>query len=206
MATHRKGKTRPAASRFTPSVQAAAISLTPENSVILVGIGSNLPHPEAGPPEEICAAALDALDGRGVAVETRSRWYLSAPVPRSSQPDFVNGVASVRTALGPEDLLAVLHDIEAEFGRVRSVPDAARTLDLDLLAYRGLVRAAEVPPLLPHPRMAERAFVLLPLRDVAPDWRHPASGRDVSDLIGRLPPGRECRPLRTAAGRGDVLA
>ncbi len=174
--------------------------------MILVGIGSNLPHPGTGPPEGICAAALDALEAGGMVVEARSSWHVSAPVPRSPQPDFVNGVAAVGTTRSPEDLLALLHDIEAAFGRVRSVPGAARTLDLDLLAYRGLVRAAGKPPLLPHPRMTERAFVLLPLREIAPEWRHPASGRGLSDLIGGLPPGQECRPLRMAAGMRDPSA
>lgn len=163
-------------------------------SVILIGIGSNLPHPEAGTPLELCEAALAELGRRGVAVVRRSRWYASAPVPASGQPDFVNGVAAVATSLDPPDLLAALHDVEAAFGRTRTVVNAARTLDLDLLAYRDFVRAGGSPPLVPHPRMTERAFVLLPLREVAPLWRHPADGRGIDDLVRRLPGGQICRP------------
>lgn len=163
--------------------------------MILVGVGSNLPHPAVGPPAALCAAGLAALEARGVAVAARSRWYASAPVPPSGQPDFVNGAAAVATDRGCEGLLAVLHAVEAEFGRVRPAPGAARTLDLDLIAYHGLVRPGGPPPLLPHPRMAERAFVLLPLRDIAPGWRHPATGRALPEMIAALPPGQVCGPL-----------
>ena len=163
-------------------------------SAVLIGIGSNLPHRGAGTPLELCEAALAELERRGVAIRRRSRWYASAPVPASGQPDFVNGVAAVATALDPPDLLAALHDVEAAFGRTRSVANAARTLDLDLLAYRDLVRAGGSPPLVPHPRMTERAFVLLPLREVAPRWRHPADGRGIDDLVRQLPGGQVCRP------------
>jgi 2-amino-4-hydroxy-6-hydroxymethyldihydropteridine diphosphokinase len=82
-------------------------------------------------------------------------------------------------------LLKALHDIEAEFGRIREKQNAPRTLDLDLLDYDGRIEAG--PPELPHPRLIERAFVLLPLRDVAPDWRHPATGLPVSHLITAIP-------------------
>lgn len=163
-------------------------------SVILIGIGSNLSHPEAGPPKELCMAALAELEQRDITVERRSRWYASAPVPASDQPDFVNGVAAVATSRDPQELLAVLHDVEAMFGRTRSVANAARTLDLDLLAYHDLVRDFGSPPLVPHPRMRERAFVLLPLREIAPDWRHPADGRGIDDLVRQLPGDQICRP------------
>ena len=95
-------------------------------SAVLIGIGSNLPHRGAGMPLELCEAALAELERRGVAILRRSRWYASAPVPASGQPDFVNGVAAVATALDPPDLLAALHDVEAAFGRTRSVVNAAR--------------------------------------------------------------------------------
>jgi 2-amino-4-hydroxy-6-hydroxymethyldihydropteridine diphosphokinase len=88
--------------------------------------------------------------------------------------------------LSPAALLTLLHEVEASFGRKRAEPNAPRTLDLDILDYEG--RVEQGPPVLPHPRMAGRAFVLLPLRDVAPDWRHPVSGQSISDLISALPP------------------
>jgi 2-amino-4-hydroxy-6-hydroxymethyldihydropteridine diphosphokinase len=158
--------------------------------MILIGIGSNLPS-DYGPPRETCAAALEALEREPVKITARSRWYRSSPVPLSDQPWFVNGVVAVETELGPPALLAALHRVEADFGRVApetraAEPNAARTLDLDLLAYDDEVREGPEPPILPHPRLAERAFVLLPLREIAPDWSHPVSGAPLSELIEGL--------------------
>ena len=161
---------------------------------ILIAIGSNLPSPEFGSPRAICEAALTALSRHGLRIVRRSRWFESAPVPLSDQPWFVNGVAVVETALAPGDLLALLHETERRFGRERREVNAARSLDLDLIAYGDLVRT-EAPPLLPHPRLHERAFVLLPLADVAPDWRHPVDGRALSAMIAALPAGQSIRPL-----------
>lgn len=105
-------------------------------------------------------------------------------------PPYVNAVALIGTVLSPEALLALLHSIETEFGRDRSTgrakDNAPRPLDLDLLDYNGVIQQG--PPALPHPRMIERNFVLVPLADVAPDWRDPVSGRKVSELMASLPP------------------
>ena len=161
---------------------------------ILIAIGSNLPSPEFEPPRATCEAALAALSRRGLRVVRRSRWFESAPVPASDQPWFVNGVAVVETSLSPADLLALLHEIERRFGRERREVNAARILDLDLIAYGDLVQT-DAPPLLPHPRLHERAFVLLPLADVAPEWRHPADGRTLSAMIRALPAEQSIRPL-----------
>ena len=154
--------------------------------MILIGLGANLPSPEHGPPQATLAAALAALAAEGVTTLRRSPWYESAPVPPSGQPWYVNAVAEVETALSPLALLAALLEVEAGFGRVRGARNAARTVDLDLLDYRGLVTGPDEPPALPHPRLHERAFVLLPLCDLAPGWRHPASGRTVEALIRAL--------------------
>jgi 2-amino-4-hydroxy-6-hydroxymethyldihydropteridine diphosphokinase len=164
-----------------------------DDNLILIGLGANLPS-RFGPPEQTLDAALRELQRRGVAVSRRSRWWRSRPVPDSDQPWFVNGVAALATSLEPEALLALLHRVEQEFGRVRSVPNAARLLDLDLLAY-GRLQQAGGSPLLPHPRMAERAFVLLPLSDIAPQWRDPASGRRLAELIAALPAGQTAELL-----------
>ncbi|QJE72587.1 2-amino-4-hydroxy-6-hydroxymethyldihydropteridine diphosphokinase [Aerophototrophica crusticola] len=160
--------------------------------MILIGIGSNLSSPEHGGPRQVCAAALARLEGAGVRVAARSRWYESAPVPVSDQPWFVNAVAALETSLSPADLLAALHRVEASFGRVRRVVNEARVLDLDLLDHEGRVQAG--PPVLPHPRLQQRAFVLLPLLDIAPGWRHPATGEALADLIAALPPDQGIRP------------
>lgn len=163
--------------------------------MIFIGIGANLSHPRWGPPRAICAAALRAL-GPGITVLRRARWYESAPVPVSDQPWYVNGLAEIATGLSPADLLARLLATEAGFGRARSVPNAARTLDLDVIAYGDLVSAPGKSPILPHPRMHERLFVLLPLAELAPDWRHPRFGRGVHQLIDAVPPGDQVvRPV-----------
>lgn len=155
--------------------------------MILVALGANLPS-QAGPPENTIRAALAALSHEDITVEDVSRLYGSPAWPNPSDPPFVNAVARISTERSPADLLAVLHDMEVSFGRRRSADssprNAPRTLDLDLIDYNGLVQTG--PPVLPHPRMARRAFVLFPLRDVAPDWSHPQSGRTVSELIAGL--------------------
>jgi 2-amino-4-hydroxy-6-hydroxymethyldihydropteridine diphosphokinase len=170
-------------------------SEAPASGPILIGLGANLPSPEHGPPVATLEAALAALAGRGLRIRARSRWWQSAPLPVSDQPWYVNGVVEVETALGPEALLALLHEVEAAFGRHRSIPNAPRILDLDLLAYGRLVRPGPQPPLLPHPRMAERAFVLHPLAEIRPDWRHPATGLSVAELVARLAPEQVVRPF-----------
>ena len=161
---------------------------------IFIGLGANLPGPD-GPPRATLAAALVALERAGLRVVRRSRWYESAPVPMSDQPWYVNGVVEVEADLDPVSLLALLHQIEAAFGRTRTVRNEARPLDLDLLAYGDRVLTAEPGPLSPHPRLHERGFVLLPLAELAPDWRHPALGEGIQTLIGRLPKGQITRPI-----------
>ena len=136
-----------------------------------------------------------ALERAGLRIVGRSRWYESAPVPMSDQPWYVNGVVEIDTDLDPASLLALLHEIEAAFGRTRSVRNEARPLDLDLLAYGDRVLTEEPRPLIPHPRLHERAFVLLPLAELAPDWRHPALGEGIQALIGRLPRDQITRKL-----------
>jgi 2-amino-4-hydroxy-6-hydroxymethyldihydropteridine diphosphokinase len=163
--------------------------------VILLGLGANLDHPHYGSPRKTLEAALEALQQGGVAILARSRWYRSQPVPPSDQPWFVNAVASVETGLSPAALLAKLHEIEARFGRVRHERNEARVLDLDLLAYHDRVSAPGEVPVLPHPRLAERAFVVLPLLEVAPDWRHPESGLSAAELARGLGSDDTAEPL-----------
>ena len=163
--------------------------------MILLGLGANLPSSTHGQPEATLAAALAALASEGVTVERLSPWYRSAPVPAGDQPWYINGVAAVTTALAPAALLALLHRVEQRFGRVRRHRNEPRVVDLDLLDYDGLVEQSGAV-VLPHPRMHERAFVLLPLRDVAPQWRHPTLGRTADELTAMLPPGQQVERLR----------
>jgi 2-amino-4-hydroxy-6-hydroxymethyldihydropteridine diphosphokinase len=156
---------------------------------IYIGLGANLPHPTYGSPMDTLKVALNELTRRGVEVRQLSPWYRSAPVPASEQPWFDNAVAEVATDLPADRLLALLHEVEEIFGRARSTPNAARLIDLDLLDFRGEI-APEGPgkATLPHPRLAARAFVLRPLADLAPDWRHPVSGISIGELSRALPP------------------
>ena len=161
---------------------------------IYIGLGANLPS-AAGSPVATLEKAVADLAASGIAIRRRSPWYETAPVPRADdQPWYVNGVVEVASDLAPADLLAKLQRLEAEAGRVRSIANAARPLDLDIIAYGDRVETRNTP-LLPHPRMEIRAFVLLPLQAIAPRWRHPVSGREVAELIAALPPDQEIRLL-----------
>lgn len=152
--------------------------------MIIVALGANL-NSTAGAPLATLQAALVRMEARGINVLAVSRFYATPAWPDPTEPPFVNGIACVRTKLSPTILLQTLHEIEAEFGRVRSRPNAPRTLDLDLIDYNGIV--VDDMPVLPHPRLAERAFVLVPLCDVAPDWCHPVTRVSVRTLLERLP-------------------
>ncbi len=166
-----------------------------DRDIVLIGLGANLSHPRHGGPEATLEAALMRLEGPELRVLACSRWYRSAPVPMSDQPWFVNGVAALETTLAPAALLARLHELEGAFGRRRGRRNAARTLDLDLLDYRGRISAPGEQPELPHPRLAGRAFVLLPLAEVAPNWCHPVSGQRLDALIAGLPADQRAEPL-----------
>jgi 2-amino-4-hydroxy-6-hydroxymethyldihydropteridine diphosphokinase len=163
--------------------------------MILIGIGANLPGPGQIDARATCEAAFRSLEDRGIEVTVTSPWYESEPVPRSDQPWYVNAVAGLVCGLAPGELLALLHEVEAAFGRVRGAPNAARTLDLDLLDHDGLISEGEGWPILPHPRLHARAFVLLPLRDIAPDWTHPRSGAALDALIAALPADQRIRRM-----------
>lgn len=161
--------------------------------MILVALGANLPSPIHGGPVATLTAALSEMGRHGIEILKSSQWYETAPVPVSDQPWYVNGVASVATELPPAALLARLHEIEATFGRVRSIANAPRVIDLDLLSYGDV--SSNDWPILPHPRLQDRAFVLLPLRDVAPGWRHPVSGETIDAMLARIGPEQQTRIL-----------
>ena len=147
---------------------------------VAIALGSNL-----GESRSTLDEALKALDrNEGVRVVRRSSWYRSAPIG-PVQPDYVNGCALLEVALAPEALLDVLQATENLFGRVRAERWGPRTLDLDLILY-GPQRIATERLEVPHPRMAERAFVLLPLAEIAAEWIDPVSGRPVGELAAAL--------------------
>ena len=152
--------------------------------MILIALGSSLPFSGLD-SQEIVLRAFSALD-RIARLKRRSRLFETPAWPDPADPPFVNAVAAIETGLSPEGLLAALHAVEAGFGRRRSERNAPRTLDLDLLAY-GAERRSGDGLVLPHPRLSERAFVLAPLADVAPGWRHPATGRTAAEMLAALP-------------------
>jgi 2-amino-4-hydroxy-6-hydroxymethyldihydropteridine diphosphokinase len=163
---------------------------------IFIGTGANLPHPTHGSPRRTLEAALNELGRRGVSVLRASPWYRTAPIPASDQPWYVNGVAEVQTALSADPLLAVLHEVERDFGRVRTVQNAPRIIDLDLLDFRGEIAAGGPGrATVPHPRLQGRAFVLRPLADLAPAWHHPVSGLSIQALLAALPAGQTIERL-----------
>jgi 2-amino-4-hydroxy-6-hydroxymethyldihydropteridine diphosphokinase len=163
----------------------------------VIALGSSLGG-RFGSPEAVIAAALDGLPAAGFQVLARSTPWRSASWPDPTQPDYINAVAIVETPLGAAEALAKLHAVEAEFGRHREDPDgprnAPRSLDLDLIAH-GRTVSAHPRLVLPHPRAGERLFVMGPLAEIAPDWRHPVTGETATDLAARASVGLDARPL-----------
>ena len=181
----------------------------------LIAAGSNAASP-AGSPNVTILAAISALQIDSFTILAKSRLFETPAFPPGAGPDFVNAALLAETTLSPEEVLGHLHAIEAAHGRVRDKRWGPRTLDLDLIGWGDAVRpdrptwrrwaglspdsaARETPSelILPHPRLAERAFVLVPLLDVAPDWRHPVTGLSVAEMAAALPEAAraEVRPL-----------
>lgn len=183
----------------------------------LIALGANLPH-NGRPPEDTLFQACAALESAGLGPLLRSRLFATPCFPAGAGPDYVNAAAVVTVPDGWDAgrLLACLHDIEDLHGRQRVQRWGMRTLDLDLLAWDDAVlpdlatlrywmdlpsaeQSDRTPDrlVLPHPRIQDRAFVLVPLLDVAPHWRHPVTGRTVEEMAARLPQAdrAEVRPL-----------
>jgi 2-amino-4-hydroxy-6-hydroxymethyldihydropteridine diphosphokinase len=153
----------------------------------MIGIGSNLPSLDGTRPIVTARHAIITLSHiPGLDLVGLSRWYESDPIPASSQPLYINGVAHLRGRIEPAELLAILQRIEAQAGRSRGQANAARTLDLDIIAIGDLVRSAP-DPILPHPRAHLRAFVLQPLADVMPNWVHPHFRLTLPQMLAALP-------------------
>ena len=161
---------------------------------IILGIGANLVPDGYKTPQQGCLAALEQLVQHDITILEQSRWFKTAPVPVSDQPWFVNAVILAETALPAAVVLAALHHIENQFGRTCDQLNEARVLDIDLVDYDGMVSGSDELTL-PHPRMHERAFVLLPLYDVVPDWVHPVTRSSISTLIAALPADQMIRPM-----------
>ena len=162
------------------------------SSEIIVALGSNLEGLYAS-VETLLEDAMQRLDAYGLPVRRRSRLWRSAAWPDPTEPAYLNAVALVDTLLPPAKALRALHAMEREFGRERAQLNASRTLDLDLVAYGALV--SDRPLVLPHPRAHERRFVMGPLAELTPGWRHPVLGVEAAALAEEAPVGRDAAPL-----------
>jgi 2-amino-4-hydroxy-6-hydroxymethyldihydropteridine diphosphokinase len=163
------------------------------DAAVVVALGSNLAF-EGAPPEKILEAALACFPEEGLELVKRSGWWRSAAWPDPSGPAFLNAVALVRTELEPRAVLDALLRLERRFGRDRSLANAPRTLDLDLIAH-GRTVMHEDGLTLPHPRAAERRFVMGPLAEIAPEWRHPGRGGTAERLLAMTSVGLDARPV-----------
>ncbi|MBL8905630.1 MAG: 2-amino-4-hydroxy-6-hydroxymethyldihydropteridine diphosphokinase [Rhizobiales bacterium] len=159
--------------------------------MILVALGANMAGPW-GTPRQAVTHALRCMNGNGLRLVAASDLVETGPFGRLNQPDFINAVAAIETHLPPQALLARLHAIERAAGRRRTMRWGPRTLDLDLLDYRGLIlrgrqhATARGKLILPHPGIAARRFVLEPLSAIAPSWRHPLLHATARELLQRL--------------------
>ncbi|HEY0275648.1 MAG TPA: 2-amino-4-hydroxy-6-hydroxymethyldihydropteridine diphosphokinase [Paenirhodobacter sp.] len=172
--------------------------------MFLLALGANLPA-EAGVPARTLIAALARMPAEGLDLRAVSRFYRSPAFPSGSGPDYVNACAVVRAPVSPAAVLAALHRIEESLGRVRIQRWQARKIDLDLIAagdallpdaethrqWRELplerqLRETPAQPVVPHPRLQDRAFVLIPLAEIAPGWRHPVTGLTVKEMHDAL--------------------
>lgn len=181
--------------------------MTQKAGFALIALGSNATS-HFGTHMETCRAAIAEVAEEAGLVRSVSRFYRTPAFPAGSGPDYVNAAFRLETELEPREILAVLHEVEQRFGRERTRRWARRTLDLDLLGLddriepdggtfefwkalpfeEQILRAPE-QLILPHPRLHERAFVLVPLADIAAEWVHPVLGRSVSDMMSTLPRG-----------------
>lgn len=174
--------------------------------MILVGLGSNVAG-RWGTPLETVEMALGRLDVTPLRLVAASRLLVTSPMGLPDQPPFVNAVARIETTLSADDLLDLLHGLEDEAERRRLVRWGPRTLDLDLLDYNGYVRNGDpeghghdYPLILPHPGIQDRPFVLTPIAEIAPQWRHPVLDQTAAQLMARLAPdaqGAEITPRQT---------
>ena len=172
---------------------------------VLVSLGSNATSALVE-SAKLLRDAIEHIATQGFRITKSSRYYSTPCFPAGAGPDFVNAAIEVETSKAPDVLIAHLHDIEAEFGRERPSRWAPRSLDLDLIAYDDQILPSKdvllqwmdlpletqkkIAPdvlIVPHPRMHERSFVLIPLADIVPDWRHPILGKTVREMVEELP-------------------
>ncbi len=184
-------------------------------SKAVIALGANLSLRGCGPKVTL-ERSLIAMTEAGLVIRKTSRFFATPCFPAGAGPDYVNAAVLIESDLTPQGVLDLLHRIEHDFERAREQRWGMRTLDLDLVCWDELVlpddaefqRWLTLPPedqtksapehlILPHPRLQDRAFVLVPMMDVAPDWRHPVLDRTVTQMVAALPPDEvaEVKPL-----------
>ncbi|MBE1285903.1 MAG: 2-amino-4-hydroxy-6-hydroxymethyldihydropteridine diphosphokinase [Rhodobacteraceae bacterium] len=189
--------------------------MTGIRSISHIALGGNLPS-DVGSPRFTLSAAISRLSDHGMVIRAISRFFSTPCFPPGAGPDYVNAAVTVEYDGSAQQLLQELHDVEASFQRVRDQRWGMRTLDLDVLSFgdrvcpdlAGYEAWLNLPPeeqvkatpdqlILPHPRLQDRAFVLVPLNDIAPNWRHPVLGKTVRDMLEALPEAesREVVPI-----------
>ncbi|MEX0329683.1 MAG: 2-amino-4-hydroxy-6-hydroxymethyldihydropteridine diphosphokinase [Ruegeria sp.] len=175
-------------------------------SEAVIALGGNLSLRGHGPRVTL-EQSLSAMVEAGLVIRAASRFFATPCFPEGAGPDYVNAAVLIETDLDPGQLLDLLHRIEHDFGRAREQRWGMRTLDLDLVCWGDLVlpdgrehqrwltlapedqvKSAPDQLILPHPRLQDRAFVLVPMADVAPDWSHPVLGLTVRQMVAALPP------------------
>lgn len=166
--------------------------------MILIAHGGNLETPY-GSALRTHFHVRQTLAERGIRILKASRVWSTPHWPDASEPRHCNAVYQVETTANPKALLAKLQDVELFYGRTCTVKNAPRTLDLDVLAWHDFVSNDPVLTL-PHSRIQERHFVLLPLRDVAPSWRHPVTGLKAQDMLDQLTKAHDCHPMEEDRG------
>ncbi len=171
----------------------------------LITLGANLPS-ATGTALQTLEKALELFLSESLQIRRISEWFSTPAFPAGSGPDFVNGAVMVETSLAPDAVLAALHRIEAAMGRTRENRWEPRLCDLDLIAYDDIItpdletferwkaldlsyQKTMTPDqlVLPHPRIQDRSFVLVPLNEIAPDWVHPVTGITVSEMLAAIP-------------------
>ena len=161
--------------------------------MIYIGLGANIKYKDNLSLVDSLNLAMEKMSFLSIKIIQKSSFFLSAPVPLTDQPWFVNSVISIETTLTPSKLLKNLHCLEKDFGRKREKKWGPRSLDLDIISYNEIESNEQI--YLPHPRMHERAFVLYPLQELNKNWFHPVLGKSVCQLIKELPSGQVIRKI-----------
>jgi len=156
-----------------------------KNDNLIIAVGGNISNSEGEHPTKICDKAIDLLKGFKIFVNRQSNWYISDPIPISSQPKYFNKVITAKSSLNELEILNILHLIEKKFGRIRTKVNEPRMIDLDLIDCFGLILNND-NIILPHPRAHLRRFVMEPLLEINPNWYHPTFKIKVSEILKNL--------------------